>query len=129
MELVAPWAPVVSVAVTVTVNVPVCRAVVPEIRPVEELIDRPLGRPVADHVKVWPAWESVAVIWRLTCVRRGVDWLPGLLTVTVLPLVVEQPGSWKEAILVFQLKLPLAGMYSLKYQNVQSSDGSTCIAV
>ena len=84
VKLVDPWAPVVSVAVTVTLNVPVCRGAVPEIRPVEALIDRPLGRPVADHVKVWPAWESVAVNWRLTCVRRGVDWLPGLLTVTVL---------------------------------------------
>lgn len=66
MKLADPEAPVVSVAVTVTLNVPMCFEVVPEIRPVEELIDRPVGRPVADHVKVWPAWESVAVIWRLT---------------------------------------------------------------
>jgi hypothetical protein len=88
VKLVDPEAPVVSLAVTVTLNVPVCREVVPEIRPVDELIDRPLGRPVADHVKVWPAWESVAVIWRLTCVRRGVVWLPGLLTVTVLTAAV-----------------------------------------
>src|SRR5215831_17985488 len=96
---------------------------VPVIRTVEELIDRPAGRPVADHVRVWPAWESVAVIWRLTCVCPGVVWLPGLLTVTVL----AQPGSWKEASRVLQLKLPLNGMYSLAYQNVQSSRGSTCI--
>ena len=41
-----PEAPVVSVAVTVTLLLPVVVGV-PEIRPVEELIDRPAGRPVA----------------------------------------------------------------------------------
>ncbi len=41
-----PWAPVVSVAVTVTFEVPAA-AGVPEIRPDEELIDRPAGRPEA----------------------------------------------------------------------------------
>ena len=41
-----PEAPVVSVAVTVTVKVPAAVGV-PEIRPVLELIERPVGRPVA----------------------------------------------------------------------------------
>jgi hypothetical protein len=41
-----PDAPVVSVAVTVTDEVPTLVGV-PEIRPVEELIDSPAGRPVA----------------------------------------------------------------------------------
>ena len=41
-----PVAPVVSVAVTVTVDVPAVVGV-PEISPVEELIDSPAGRPVA----------------------------------------------------------------------------------
>ena len=41
-----PVAPVVSFAVTVTLLVPAVVGV-PEIRPVEELIDRPAGRPVA----------------------------------------------------------------------------------
>ncbi len=47
LKLVLPAAPVPSVAVTVTLEVPVALGV-PEIRPVEELIDRPAGRPVAE---------------------------------------------------------------------------------
>ena len=39
---------------------PVLCPVLPLISPVLELIDRPGGRPVADQVKVWPDWESVA---------------------------------------------------------------------
>ena len=41
-----PDGPVESVPVTVTVEVPAVVAV-PEITPVEELIDRPVGSPVA----------------------------------------------------------------------------------
>ena len=46
-------------------------------------------------------------------------------------LVVEPPqeGNLKDAMRVFQLKAPLDGMYSLVYQKVQSSLGSTCIAL
>ncbi len=43
---VEPVAPVPSRAVTVTFDVPAAVGV-PEISPVEELIDRPAGRPVA----------------------------------------------------------------------------------
>jgi len=46
VNVVDPDAPVVSVAVTVTEEVP-ADAGVPEISPVEELIDRPAGVPVA----------------------------------------------------------------------------------
>ena len=42
----APEAPVVSLAVTVTLDEPAVVGV-PVIRPDEELIDRPAGRPVA----------------------------------------------------------------------------------
>ena len=56
-----PVAPVVSRAVTVELNVPAVVGV-PLIRPVEALIDRPAGRPVADQVKLCPDAESVAVI-------------------------------------------------------------------
>ena len=38
---------------------------------------------------------------------------------------VPQPASLKLPIRVRQLKIPLAGMYSLVNQNVQSSLGST----
>jgi hypothetical protein len=41
-----PAAPVESVAVTVTFDVPAVVGV-PEIRPVDELMDRPAGSPVA----------------------------------------------------------------------------------
>lgn len=42
--------------------------------------------------------------------------------------VYAQPANLKDPMRVFQLKLPLAGMYSLVYQNVQLSAGSTFMA-
>ena len=74
-----------SVAVTVTLEVPAVVGV-PEIRP-EELIDRPAGSPLAVKVSVWPDAESVAPICRLTAVPTVPVWLPGLVTVTVLPVL------------------------------------------
>ena len=50
VKLAEPFAPVVSVAVTVTFDVAAVVGV-PEIRP-EELIDRPAGSPVAEKVRV-----------------------------------------------------------------------------
>ena len=47
LNVAVPDAPVVSVTVTITVKVPSV-VVVPLIRPVEELIDRPVGSPVAE---------------------------------------------------------------------------------
>ena len=47
LKLADPDAPVPSVAVTVTLEVPVLRGAVPLIRPVEELMDRPDGSPMA----------------------------------------------------------------------------------
>src|SRR3984957_390055 len=81
-----PCAPVVSVAVTVTLEVPAVVGV-PEIRPAE-LIDRPAGSPLAVKVSVWPDAESVAPSCRLTAVPTVPVWLPGLVTVTVLPVLV-----------------------------------------
>jgi hypothetical protein len=40
------------------------------------------------------------------------------------PAVTPQDGNLNDAIRVFQLKVPLAGMYSVAYQKVQSSTGS-----
>src|SRR5215469_15354344 len=80
---VDPCAPVVSVAVTVTDEVAAVVGV-PEIRPLDELIDRPAGRPEADQVKDCPDAESLALICRLTAVPTVPVWLPGLFTVTVL---------------------------------------------
>ena len=38
-------------------------------------------------MSVWPEAESVALICRLTAVPTVPVWLPGLVTVTVLPVV------------------------------------------
>src|SRR5258708_22027482 len=83
LNVADPCAPVVSVAVTVTELVAAVVGV-PVIRP-EELMDRPAGRPVAEKVRVWPEAESLALTCKLTAVPTVPDWLPGLLTVTVLP--------------------------------------------
>jgi nitrate reductase beta subunit len=46
VKVALPLAPVVSVAVTVTLGLPAVVGV-PEISPVDELIDRPAGSPLA----------------------------------------------------------------------------------
>src|SRR3954463_16790789 len=80
-----PDAPVVSRAATNTLKDPEAVGV-PEIRP-EGLIDKPVGSPVAEYVSVCPGAESVAWICRpLIAVPTVPIWLPGLVTVTVLPL-------------------------------------------
>src|SRR5262249_41381949 len=76
---------------------------VPEISPVPELIDRPAGRPVAPYVSVCPDAESVACICRLTAGPTVEGWLPGVVTVTMLP--PPEPGGpvhncWAEPVQV-----------------------------
>ena len=44
---------------------------------------------------------------------------------SVSPANYTQPVNLKETMRVFQLKEPLDGMYSVVYQNVQPSTGST----
>jgi len=56
-----PEVPVVSLAVTVTLLDPTVVGV-PLISPLELLIDRPAGSPVAEYVRVWPEAESLALI-------------------------------------------------------------------
>src|SRR5690242_3777868 len=84
-----PDALVVSRTVTVTDDVPFAVGV-PEINPVLALIASPAGSPVAEYDSVWPAAESVAWICRLAGVPTVPDWLPGLVTVTVLALLVQR---------------------------------------
>src|SRR5580704_2278643 len=56
--------------------------------PVVWLIESPVGRPVAVHVNVWPVWESVAeLVSGVIAVPETLDWLPGLVTETVLVTV------------------------------------------
>src|SRR5947209_12899954 len=73
-----PDAPEVSLAETVTLNVPACDGV-PEISPLDGSMDRPLGSPVALQVRVSPSLE-VPCICRLTGLLSMLVWLPGLVT-------------------------------------------------
>src|SRR5215469_1075904 len=100
VKLAEPEALVVSLAVTVTEEVPAVVGV-PEIRPVAELIDSPAGSPVAVKLRVCPEAESVAWICRLAAVPTVPVWLPGLVTVTVLP-----PGLVTMAWLASQVPAP-----------------------
>src|SRR5205823_3080823 len=67
------------------------------------------------------------VPWMSTGVPTGP--LSGLNDVTAGSGPLEQPVNLNAAIRVCQLKLPLLGMYSFVYQNVQSSEGSTLMLV
>src|SRR5438067_2434084 len=82
VNVALPDAPVLSVAVTVTLNVPAAVGV-PEIRPDDEM-DSPVGSPDALNVSVAPP-ESLAWICRLVAVPTVPVRLPGLVTMTVLP--------------------------------------------
>ena len=78
-----------SVAVRTTEEEPAVVGV-PVMVPLEPLIDRPTGSPVADQVSVAPDWVSVAEFVRpAIAVPDTSDWLPGLVTVTVLVIVQE----------------------------------------
>src|SRR5258708_1016830 len=84
--------------------------------PVEKLTVS--GVPLVDAVEMveppdWPCWMESA---------PGLDEMEKSFAGGG---VEEQPGSLKEPMRVFQLKVPLLGMYSLVSQNVQSSLGST----
>ncbi len=84
---VVPKKPAVSVAVITTAQVQAVVGV-PVTDPVDVLIDSPAGRPVADHVSVWPDWVSApAFVTVEMAVPDNEDWLPGLVTATVLVTV------------------------------------------
>ena len=70
---------------------------VPVTDPVEELIESPEGRPVADQVRVAPDWESVAeFVTGVMAEPVTADLLPGLVTVTVLATVqVKVVEAWR----------------------------------
>src|SRR4051794_9394612 len=95
-----PWAPVPSVAVTVTWKVPLVAGSVPETRPVAGLIDRPLGRPAAEEGSGCPAAESSAWTDNANGRPTPTSRLPGSVTVMMalagganaaMPLGVPQP--------------------------------------
>ena len=75
-----------SVAVTVTEHEHAAVGV-PEITPVDELIVRPVGSPVAENVLVAVDEVSDAELASEAAVLIKVTWLPGLVTTTVLVMV------------------------------------------
>jgi hypothetical protein len=143
--IVAVWVVEPDVPVTVTVAVPV--VAVDEAVSVRVEVALPFAGGVTglvENAAVTPVGkpEAVSVVAALNPLR--------LLTVIVLVpfepwgivseegeaatvksgvCVVEQPGNLKLAMLVFQLKLPVVAMYSSVNQKVQSSTGSTCMAL
>ncbi len=76
---------------------------VPEIRPVEALIVRPAGRPVADQVKV--PLPPLAVICSDIAVPTLPVWLPGLVTVTAPATVQVGSAAWAGTLTASQAAL------------------------
>jgi hypothetical protein len=98
---------------------------------VEKAAVTPLGKPEALSVVAelkpfrlvmvmvlvpFEPWVIVSELGAAPMEKSGVD-------------VVPQPGNLKFAMRVFQLKLPVVFMYSSVNQKVQSSTGSTCMAL
>jgi len=105
--------PVASTAVTVTVYLAM-RVTVPLIRPVLELIDNPVGSPLADQV--YGAVPPVALICSEPGSRKYVIWLPGFATVKgTTQLKVMNPLCW--------LKKSAAGMLPNGYETFIGENG------
>ena len=82
----AVWPPK-SVALSTTDDAPGVVGV-PVIAPVEELIAKPVGRPVADQVSTAPGWVSLAEGVRVEIAEPvTLDRLPGLVTIRVSEIV------------------------------------------
>lgn len=130
--MVTVAAPVVAVAEAVSVKVDVA---VPFAGGVTGLVENaavtPLGNPEAlSVVAALNPFKLVTVMVLLPlvpCVMVSDEGEADTLKsgVAVLP----QVGNLKFAMRVFQLKLPVVFMYSCVYQKVQSSTGSTCMAL
>src|SRR5450759_5437861 len=91
----------------------------------------PVGAPLTTRPTV-PALPEVTAV--LIVLLPDPPWttlsVAGLAAIEKsLATAAPQPGNLNEAIRVFQLNDPLAGMYSLVNQNVQPSLGSTAIAL
>jgi len=142
--MVAVWVVEPEVPVTVTVAVPVVA--------VDEAVSvrTEVAVPLAGGVTGFVANDAVTPEGNPDAVRVVAELNPARL-VTVMVLVVFAPwvtetddgdadseksgvvlpqvGNLKFAMRVLQLKVPFALMYSCVYQKVQSSTGSTCMAL
>ncbi|TMB28895.1 MAG: hypothetical protein E6J62_16965 [Deltaproteobacteria bacterium] len=89
----------------------------------------PAGVPLTDRLTVSAVPETTAV----EMVLVPVAFCPSVSALGLAEMeksfvaAAPQFGNLKDPIRVFQLKVPFAGRYSVVYQKVQSSDGSTAI--
>ena len=129
--MVTVAAPVVAVAEAVSVRVDVA---VPFAGGVTGLVENadvtPLGSPealrVVAELKPFKLVTVMVLVPLDPCVTVSDEGdAPTVKSGVELPHV----GNLKFAMRVFQLKVPLVLMYSWVYQKVQSSTGSTCIAL
>jgi len=67
---------------------------------------------------------EIVLVPELPC---AAEMLVGFADIEKSLLGVPQPGNLNDAMRVLQLNDPSLGMYSVVYQNVQSSVGSTAI--
>jgi len=118
------WA---SVFVTVTVTAPAAWAGVVAVIEVA-LTTTTLVAALPPIVTVAPAAKPVPLIVTAVPPAAGPEVGAMLLTVGAAARP-KQLGNENEAIRVLQLKVPLDFRYSFVYQNVQSSTGSTVIAL
>ena len=87
----------------------------------------PAGRPLAERVTdcELPVVNAVEMVL-VPDPPGATEMLVGLAEIEK-SFVVPQPGNLKEPIRVLQLNAPFEGMYSVVYQKVHSSAGSTDI--
>ena len=129
-------------AVTVTDAVPLMvplDAVTVNVPPVEPAVNSPVGLmeppPLTDHLKLgcgfigWPNWSSPVAknCWVPPVWTEALD--GETLMVVSVCVAPPHPGNRNELIQVLQLNVPFAFRYSFVYQNVQSSTGSTVMAL
>ncbi len=90
----------------------------------------PLGWPLADNVmallKPFNAWVLMVEVPLLPCFTVTDD---GEALIVKSGVLLPQLANLKFAMRVAQLNEPVVFMYSCVYQKVQSSTGSTCIAL
>ena len=129
--MVTVAAPVVAVAETVSVSVEAALVFAGGVTGlVENAAVTPLGKPEAlSVVAALKPFKLVTVMVLVPfepCVMASEE---GAAPTVKSGVVLPQVGNLKFAMRVFQLKVPLVLMYSCVYQKVQSSTGSTCMAL
>src|SRR5258708_13891159 len=134
------WEMLPSVPVTVTVYVPTGTEEPTVTVSVEELPAitevgfsealGPEGETIAVRLMVpGEPWVTAVLIVEVPLLPCAIDRLVGLALIEKSFVPPPQPENLNEPMRVFQLKLPLDGMYWLVYQKVQSCLGPTAMLV